>query len=475
MPVLGETSALFIHQIGSNHMATVFISYRSLDRNFAIHLAQSLKEAGHEVWIDQWRITGRDPYWYEIQNGIQSCSHFIFVITPDSISREGNNGALKELFHAVGLQQPPILVPVVGKETAYNQLPIVITPGMYQIHDFVRRSYDEALHSVLTALESKTTIPAVSAVRQSPGHSERSGNGRRNIIGLAILIPVILVAIIAGGFLFASLSGSPTPTAVFTGILDSTQVLVGAVSTLATSPQTEPVQREDITHPAPTIVPVLPTDTPLPPTFTPDYQATADTRATQQWSQVLGHYRVDGTYPDGSPYSGSLEIIPDGTAYKLDWTLPNTSATGYGVKIDDFLAAGYGARCGVLLFRIQPDQSLSGLFTFGGISGTDFEQPISSIDNLRGTYQSIINIIGQASSQNYNLTIADQNGADHFTWSNASEGFTVQNGSNIAVVYGQADAIPTCGVLLYHIQPDGSLLGQYNYGNGSRGTENNYR
>src|SRR5258707_2868273 len=70
-------------------VSRVLVSYSSKDRDFVVRLAEDLQKAGHDVWLDTWKITGRKPYWSEIQEGIESCSHFIFAVSPDSISEDG--------------------------------------------------------------------------------------------------------------------------------------------------------------------------------------------------------------------------------------------------------------------------------------------------------------------------------------------------------------------------------------------------
>jgi hypothetical protein len=44
-------------------MANIFISYSSKDRDIMLQVAADLESHGHEVWLDQWKITGRAPYW----------------------------------------------------------------------------------------------------------------------------------------------------------------------------------------------------------------------------------------------------------------------------------------------------------------------------------------------------------------------------------------------------------------------------
>lgn len=136
-------------------MARVFISYNSRDKEFVLGLAERLVSAEHDVWLDVWRISGRKPYWEEIKAGIEQCTHFVFVISPESISTE--SGPRIELDHAAGLppEKRPIIVPLLVRETDLNSLPITISPGRLHIHDFVHKPYETMLSSVLHALAER--------------------------------------------------------------------------------------------------------------------------------------------------------------------------------------------------------------------------------------------------------------------------------------------------------------------------------
>src|SRR5690242_7940857 len=113
-------------------MTLLFVSYSSKDRPFALRLAESLRKSGYDVWIDRWNITGREPYWDEIQHGIESATHFLFVISPESIASD--SGARRELYHAGGLKPTPVIIPILVKATPFEDFPILISPGQYQIH-----------------------------------------------------------------------------------------------------------------------------------------------------------------------------------------------------------------------------------------------------------------------------------------------------------------------------------------------------
>jgi formylglycine-generating enzyme required for sulfatase activity len=138
-------------------MARVFLSYNSQDRPFILQLAEQLVRAEHDVWLDIWRISGRVPYWEEIKDGIEQCTHFIFAISPESISPE--SGSRIELDHAAGLppERRPIIVPILVRETDLKSLPITISPGRLHIHDFVHKPYEAMLSNVLHALADRAS------------------------------------------------------------------------------------------------------------------------------------------------------------------------------------------------------------------------------------------------------------------------------------------------------------------------------
>lgn len=128
----------------------VFISYSSKDEEFVLKLATSLQSRHLNIWLDKWNITGHLPFWDEVQEAIEQCSHFIFVVSPHSLAR--GSAPLLELYHAASLRPVPLIIPVVAQRA--EKLPIVISAGIYQFHDFVNQPYEKALAGVIEALHS---------------------------------------------------------------------------------------------------------------------------------------------------------------------------------------------------------------------------------------------------------------------------------------------------------------------------------
>ncbi|HTZ37260.1 MAG TPA: hypothetical protein VMB84_14605 [Stellaceae bacterium] len=88
---------------------------------------------------------------------------------------------------------------------------------------------------------------------------------------------------------------------------------------------------------------------------------------------VGGRYEVRGTNPNGSGYSGTAEIYPNGNVCRIAWHV-GSEWRGICMVSGNRFAASYqsGATAGLLIYRIQPDGSLAGEWTTGaGQTGTE--------------------------------------------------------------------------------------------------------
>src|SRR5689334_21369965 len=82
-----------------------------------------------------------------------------------------------------------------------------------------------------------------------------------------------------------------------------------------------------------------------------------------------GRYRVHGTNPDGSTYDGTAVITPTGQSCRISWHV-GTEWDGICILSGGNFAAAYRSNnaVGLLIFRLQPDGSLSGERTLAGSS-----------------------------------------------------------------------------------------------------------
>ncbi|MEB3336879.1 MAG: toll/interleukin-1 receptor domain-containing protein, partial [Leptolyngbyaceae bacterium] len=89
----------------------IFISYSRKDKEFVQFLDGSLRNLGHDPWVDWEDIQPTEDWWAAIQSGIEKANNFIFVISPDSIA---SKVCRQEIEHAVLHNKR--LVPIVRRE-----------------------------------------------------------------------------------------------------------------------------------------------------------------------------------------------------------------------------------------------------------------------------------------------------------------------------------------------------------------------
>jgi hypothetical protein len=88
-----------------------------------------------------------------------------------------------------------------------------------------------------------------------------------------------------------------------------------------------------------------------------------------------GDYSVEGTNPDGSAYSGTLNIEDAGDTVFLRWEAGGTTV-GQGIVMDDALGTSYGDdTCGIALYHIRGN-TLDGLWTTYGSTSTGTERAV---------------------------------------------------------------------------------------------------
>ena len=91
---------------------------------------------------------------------------------------------------------------------------------------------------------------------------------------------------------------------------------------------------------------------------------------------IGGTYTVEGTNLDGSAYAGTatIKLVTD-TTCEIEWQTGSTSSVAICSRNDDAFAAAYvlGEAYGLVIYKIQDDGSLEGLWTVQGKSGVGTE------------------------------------------------------------------------------------------------------
>ncbi|MER8788297.1 MAG: hypothetical protein E5W81_11265 [Mesorhizobium sp.] len=91
---------------------------------------------------------------------------------------------------------------------------------------------------------------------------------------------------------------------------------------------------------------------------------------------IGGTYAVAGTNFDGSSYGGDATItLTSETTCTIHWETGGSSSDGICMRNDDAFSAGYvmGKAVGLVVYKVQEDGSLHGLWTIAGKEGNGTE------------------------------------------------------------------------------------------------------
>jgi len=86
-------------------------------------------------------------------------------------------------------------------------------------------------------------------------------------------------------------------------------------------------------------------------------------------------YDVAGTNPDGSKYKGTANVeVISNTTFKIRWLIGGSTIDGFGMRMNDALAATYtiGGEPGLVIYKVQGN-GLDGLWAIRGHNGNGTE------------------------------------------------------------------------------------------------------
>ena len=83
-------------------MAKVFISHRTADMSEATRLAEDIRDAGHEAWLDAWEIEMGDSIVQKIMEGLSDANYVVLCLSSHGvmstwISREWMSALARQL------------------------------------------------------------------------------------------------------------------------------------------------------------------------------------------------------------------------------------------------------------------------------------------------------------------------------------------------------------------------------------------
>lgn len=121
----------------------IFFSYSRVDgADFSLRLAQDIKNAGFNVWIDQQDIRAGTEWDLEIEKALETCDCLLFIESEKSVV---SNNVLDEVYYALDHQK--MVIPIIYHDSK--------TPYRLQRlqHIDFSKNYDEGLASLIGELK----------------------------------------------------------------------------------------------------------------------------------------------------------------------------------------------------------------------------------------------------------------------------------------------------------------------------------
>lgn len=153
----------------------IFLSYASQDAAVARRIADSLREAGFDVWFDQSELRGGDAWDHLIRNRIKDCLLFVPVISKNTESRSEGYFRLEwklavDRSHLMADDQP-FIMPVVIDGTSDAQARV---PDRFRERQWSRLAGDGSFASFAERVAQAVARPvAAEAARVAPVKPER--------------------------------------------------------------------------------------------------------------------------------------------------------------------------------------------------------------------------------------------------------------------------------------------------------------
>jgi len=182
--------------------------------------------------------------------------------------------------------------------------------------------------------------------------------------------------------------------------------------------------------------------------------------------EISGVFNVSGSAAnDQDPYTGVLNVTPQGDVYSFRWQTNKGTRIGAGVQLGDAVAVSYaapgsGKGCGVVLYKITSDGNMNGRLAFWGEDKLATEQAVRTEGRTFAGRYSVTGASLTGEAYKGALKI-DKDGAGYdLEWSGFGKPFVAfgtWKGSYAAASFGGSQ----CGFALYTITGGGSLEGTW--------------
>jgi len=124
----------------------IFISYSSVDADWARSFAEALKQRGERVWFDQFEIAAGDSLRDALEAGLRASDVFVTLVESENLRKPN---LFFELGAAIGMRKK--VVAIVPKNIDPSQLPVELRLRRYLVRDTPEETAEELSHSLTAA------------------------------------------------------------------------------------------------------------------------------------------------------------------------------------------------------------------------------------------------------------------------------------------------------------------------------------
>lgn len=162
----------------------VFFSYARADSEFALKLAENMRSAEVDIWIDQLDIPTGARWDQTVEDALKACPRFLIILSPASIASQN---VMDEV--AFAIDQNKKILPVF-----YRKCDIPFRLKRLQHIDFTG-NYDKALTKLLFALNIQSPSPSNEKEISLP-----KPNFPRNVANILFAI-IVLLGVLGSAFI----------------------------------------------------------------------------------------------------------------------------------------------------------------------------------------------------------------------------------------------------------------------------------
>jgi formylglycine-generating enzyme required for sulfatase activity len=174
-------------------MADIFISYAREDQTYARKLADSLRQRGLEVWMDD-RIDFGDRWWQTIVQAIDTSTAFVVVMTPDA---EKSEWVEREILVALEERKPIVPLLLRGR-----RFPLLVTTQYVDVTNSRMPPDDfyERLDREVRAQSKEETIEVAPLAPEPKVRKDRAWSWQRLRMPLAAvgLLAIVISVVVIG-------------------------------------------------------------------------------------------------------------------------------------------------------------------------------------------------------------------------------------------------------------------------------------